>query len=439
MNIAQAHPTPDPLRADPRSHGLWAETAGPTPVCPPLAEVRNVDVAIVGAGYTGLSAALHLAQSGLSCAIVEAREPGFGGAGRNVGLVNAGMWVTPEAVMSTLPAPWGDRLLSELGAGPARVFDLVRRHGMDCQAVPNGTLHCAVGQAGWDEISARAAQWQARGADVVLLDEQEAAARIGSTAYRGALLDRRAGTIQPLAYARGLARAAQAAGATIHGNSPVTAIAHDGRGWRVATGQGALLADWLIVATDAYGQGPTAQVRAEQIHLPYFNIATEPLTADQRAAVLPGLEGAWDTVDVLTSFRLDAAGRLVWGSVGALAGVSAAVHRAWARRAMARVFPMLAETPFASEWFGQIGMTTDNLPRFHTFGPRAYGVSGYNGRGISPGTVFGACLADLVTGRRAEGDLPLPLTDVALPTFRAVRELSYAHGATLVHAVSDRF
>lgn len=429
----------NPLTRDPLSHGLWAQTAPAAPETYALSGLVQADVVIIGAGYTGLSAALHLAEAGLKPVVVEAQDIGFGGAGRNVGLVNAGMWVMPEEVAKTLGAPWGERMLTELGNGPAKVFDIVRRHGMDCEAVPNGTLHCAVGESGWQEINARAAQWQARGADVVVLDQAEAAARIGSTAYRGALLDRRAGTIQPLAYVRGLAHAALKAGATIHSQSPVTGASHDGTKWRVMTADGAVIADWLILATDAYAAGVNPEIRAEQVHLPYFNFATPPLSAAQRAEILPGQEGAWDTVEVLTSFRYDAAGRLVFGSVGALNGPSMGFHRAWAERAMARIFPQLKGVGFDSAWFGKIGMTADNLPRFHSFGPRAFGFSGYNGRGISPGTVFGACLSDLITGARAQSDLPLPLTEIDLPRFRRIRELSYELGATLVHAVSDRF
>lgn len=430
---------PDPLTAAPLTHGLWAATAPAAPPTPPLCAETTADVVIIGAGYTGLSAALHLAEAGRKAAVLEAAEVGFGGAGRNVGLVNAGMWVKPADVVATLGAPWGERLLSELGQGPARVFDLVRRHALDCEATPNGTLHCAIGEKGWQDIRDRAAQWQARGAEVVLLDRDEAAARIGSTAYRGALLDRRAGTIQPLAYARGLARAALQAGAMIHSESPVTSVAQAGAGWQVTTPQGTVRADWLILAADAYGLGAAAQARAEQVHLPYFNFATPPLSAEQRAAILPNREGAWDTAEVLTSYRYDAAGRLVFGSVGALTPLAGATHRAWAERAMARIFPQLAGVGFDSAWYGQIGMTADNLPRFHQFGPCAFGFSGYNGRGIAPGTVFGACLADLVTGARRIDDLPLPLTDLALPRFRRLRELSYEHGATLVHATSARF
>ncbi len=142
-------------------------------------------------------------------AVLEAVEIGFGGSGRNVGLVNAGMWVMPDDLPGALGPVYGDRLLTLLGDAPRRVFDLVERHGIACEINPAGTLHCAVGASGLAEIASGARAMAARAAPPVeLLDADETAAKVGSAAYAGALLDRRAGTIQPLAYVRGLAAAA---------------------------------------------------------------------------------------------------------------------------------------------------------------------------------------------------------------------------------------
>lgn len=424
---------------DPLTHGLWEASSPSGPAAEPLARDIVAEVVIVGGGFTGCSAAYHLASAGKAPVLLEAERIGFGGAGRNVGLVNAGMWVMPGDLLSTLDPPFGERLLQQLGEAPRLVFDLVARLGIDCEAVANGTLHCAVGEKGWNDISKRARQWQARGADVELLDANAAARAIGSDAYAGALLDRRAGTIQPLAYVRGLAEHAIRAGARIYSGSPALAFEDLGSAWRVTTPQGSVVANWVILSTDAYSHGSCADIRREQVMLPYFQIATRPLAPELQPTVLPGKQGAWDTKSILSSFRLDARGRLVFGSVGALRGPGRAIHPAWARREISRLFPHLGAVDFEHSWYGRIGMTDNALPRLHRRGRNMISVSGYNGRGIAPGTIFGRDLARLALGEIGIGDLSLPPTELYTAPFNRARAAFYEMGAEIAHFTGSRF
>lgn len=424
---------------DPRSHGLWEQTAPEPPATGPLEADAKADVLIVGGGFTGLSAALHLAEAGRRVIVLEGNEIGFGAAGRNVGLINAGMWVMPDDLPGELGEVHGERLLNLLGNGPQVVMELINRHGIGCELERQGTLHCAVGKAGLKEITDRASQWQKRGAAVTLLSAAETAARVGSTAYSGALLDKRAGTLQPLAYVRGLAHAAVRAGAILHTSSRVVSSERAGSGWTVATAKASVTAEWVVVATDAYSTGPWESVRREQVHLPYFNLATRPLPAEVLASILPGREGGWDTKEILSSFRRDHAGRLVFGSVGALRRGGASIHKAWARRSLARLFPQIVNVEFECEWYGKIGMTDNALPRFHRFAPNVVGFSGYNGRGIAPGTVFGRTLAQHILGELGEADLPLPVSDISEPSFRGTKEAYYETGAQIAHFAGERF
>jgi glycine/D-amino acid oxidase-like deaminating enzyme len=429
------------MNNDPRSHGLWEASAPAAPATPPLAGDVSADVAIVGAGYTGLSAALHLALGGASAVVIEAVDIGFGGSGRNVGLVNAGMWVMPSALHETLGRTYGPRLLRQLGDAPALVFELIERHCIDCQPVRAGTLHCAANAKGLAQLKERARQWQALGAPVRLLDAEETAAKVGTTAYRGSLLDLRAGTIQPLAYVRGLAAAAIAAGARLHSGSPVVAVEDLGSAWRVrAASGGSVRAKWVIVATNAYTgpNGVWSQLGEELVRLPYFNLATAPLPEELASSILPERQGAWDTRQVLSSLRFDRAGRLVFGSVGALRGSGRSIHSAWGRRALAKLFPRLMGVRFEHEWFGSIGMTADAVPRFHELGRNTVSFSGYNGRGIAPGTTFGRDLARLVLGELSRSDLSLPVTTVAPASLKPVKEVFYEVGAQAAHLVGAR-
>ena len=423
------------MQNDPLSHGLWETTAPPAPPTSPLNGRIRADVAVVGCGYTGLSAALRLAESGAKVVALEAVEIGFGGAGRNVGLVNAGMWVMPREFPKALGADYGERALTLLGDAPGLVWETIAKHAIDCDPVRNGTLQCAVGAGGLAEIEERARQWGERGAPVRVLTAAEAAKQIGSVAYAGALLDQRAGTIQPLAYARGLARAAIAAGVEICTRSAVRAAERTGGAWLLTTGGGAVEADWVAVATDAYGGAPWPRGRREQVHLPYFNFATPPLSADLQASILPGREGCWDTKTILSSFRFDRAGRLVFGSVGALRGTGLLIHRAWAKRALRKIFPNIGRIEFEQQWFGMIGMTDNALPRFHRLADRVVTVCGYNGRGIGPGTAFGRVLADHMLGLVSEKELPLPVTEPDAPLLPTLKEAYYEAGAQVAHGL----
>ncbi|MEY4416352.1 MAG: hypothetical protein RIQ53_3645 [Pseudomonadota bacterium] len=452
--MAAPHATPSaPLSTAgtaPASHGLWAASAPPAPPAGPLTAdlsgAQAVDVVIIGGGYTGCSAALHLAEGGARVALLEARALGHGGAGRNVGLVNAGLWVMPEVLPQVLGPVHGPRLLQLLGDGPRTVFELIARHGIACEAVHRGTLHCAVGASGLTELHQRARQWQALGAPVTVLDAARTAERTGTPAYAGSLLDLRAGTVQPLAYVRGLAAAAQRAGAQLYVGSRAVRAEATGTaqqpGWCLHTDTGGRVqARWVLVATDAYTgeHGLWPALQTEQVSLPYFNLATEPLTPRQAAGLLPGGEGAWDTRQVLTSFRMDAAGRLVFGSVGALQGSGRAVHTAWARRAMARLFPQLRGVALQHAWHGTIGMTHDAIPRLHTLAPQVLAVAGYNGRGISPGTVMGRALARHILGLDAPDALPLPFSTPEPERWRTLRTAGYEAGAQAQHLVDARW
>lgn len=420
------------------SHGLWEQSAPPPPATLPLNGMTTSEVVVIGAGYTGLSTALHLAQAGRKVVVLEAAQIGHGGSGRNVGLINAGMWVQPEELPKVLGAVHGERLLHMLGDAPKLVMEIIDRFGIKCELERSGTLHCAVGPQGLAELTERARQWQKLGAPVELLSATEASSRTGTDAYAGALLDRRAGTLQPMAYVRGLAEAAVNAGVTIHTGSPVTSYGAEGKAWKVVTPGGSVTAEWVVVATDVYGAGPWEKVRREQVILPYFNLATKPLSDNLRRSILPGGEGAWDTKDILSSFRMDQAGRLIFGSVGALRNAGTAIHVAWAKRAVTRLFPQLGAVEFDSLWYGSIGMTANNLPRFHRYDRNVIGFSGFNGRGIAPGTVFGRTLARHIIGELGEEDLPLPVTELKQEPFLAVREAYFEAGARAAHFVGER-
>jgi glycine/D-amino acid oxidase-like deaminating enzyme len=416
---------------------LWRATGGRPLDAPAFAGARSVDLAIIGAGFTGSAAALEAARLGASVCLLEAETVGHGGSGRNVGLVNAGLWLPPDQVMAQMGEGPGRRLIAALADAPSRVFDLIAREGIDCEATRAGTLHLAHAPAGLADLRDRLRQGLAHGAPLSLLDAEETARRTGSRAFHGALFDPRAGTIQPLAYARGLARAALRAGAALFERSPVTALSRDGGVWRIELGGRVLRAARLLVATNAYHLwlGPVVQPRFVPVH--YCQYATDPLPEALRQTILPGGEGCWDTALVMSSVRMDRAGRLIIGGIGNGGGPAGAIHADWARRKLARLYPALRGQRLAHGWSGRIAMTADHIPKILAFGPDALACFGYSGRGIGPGTVFGIEAARaLLSGERA--GLPVTPVPAHAEPMVAARATWVEAGACAAHAVGAR-
>ncbi len=376
-----------------------------------------------------MSTALHAAQDGARVLVAEAKTIGFGGSGRNVGLVNAGLWLPPGEVARKMGEAPARRLTQALAQGPALVFELIEHFQIECEVVRNGTLHCAHSSAGMRNLIARHDQLVATGAPIVLLDTDAAQKRVGSRAIQGALFDPRAGTIQPLGYARGLARAARNAGAMIVEGSPVRRYRHDGRVWQVDVNGTQITADALIEGTNANGTTP-----GRFAPLNFFQMATEPLPDALLDGILPGKEGCWDTATVMTSFRLDKAGRMIVGAIGGMGHAASGVHRRWAAHKMASLFPQLAGLPLTTAWSGVIANTADHLPKVLRLGPRGLSAFGYSGRGIGTGTVFGKAMARAVLSGD-EGDLPIAPIDSYRDPLPRLRGLYYETGALAAHAL----
>ncbi|MEJ1995200.1 MAG: FAD-binding oxidoreductase [Limibacillus sp.] len=408
-----------------RRLSLWDQTAPQPPETGPLRGERQAEAVIVGGGFTGCAAALRLAEAGKDVVLLEAAGFGEGGSGRNVGLVNAGLWMPPGDIEAAMGEAAARRLCEPLAEGPARVFSLIERHQMNCEAVREGTIHAAHNRAGLADLKRRHAQWQKLGAPVTLLNEQETALRTGTKVFKGGLFDARAGTINPMGYVRGLARAAINAGADLHGASAVMKLERREGLWRVETAEGAVTAPKAILATNAYSADLLPGLERAFTPISFYQLATAPL-GGQSSGILPGREGLWDTGKIMTAVRVDAAGRLLLGSMGALYGRDAALTKRWGNKTLRWIFPGLGPVSWEAAWSGRIAMTRDHLPRLLSPEPGLYVPIGYNGRGISPGTVFGEALANLIAGHIGEEELPLALTERWEEPLRESRRLFYS-------------
>ncbi|WP_170328589.1 NAD(P)/FAD-dependent oxidoreductase [Ruegeria arenilitoris] len=419
------------------NQSLWLKTCQERVESSRLNGDMTVDLAVIGGGYTGCSAALTAAQAGASVCLLEAQEIGHGGSGRNVGLANAGLWLPPEDIRQHLGREAGDRLIDLLAAAPGDVFDLIENHDINCEPVRNGTLHCAHSAKGLRDLQTRHTQLSATGAPVELLSSSQTELRTGSAAFQGALFDPRAGTIQPLSYVRGLARAAAEVGAKIATQSAVQSMQHNGGVWTLKTDQGTVRAKALIQATNAYHQWLQASV-PEYVPVYYFQFSTAPLSDNLRASILSGGEGCWDTGLIMTSFRMDAEGRLILGAMGDLGQAGRAAHTAWIRRKLSELFPQLADQRLIEGWHGRIAMTSDHIPKITQIGPGALSVHGYSGRGIGPGTVFGRLAAESLL-RDDPSLLPVPAVPEYHESWTGLRRAYFETGAALTHFVKARF
>lgn len=372
----------------------------------------TVDVAIVGGGYTGLSTALHCAEKGLSAHVLEAEQIGFGGSGRNCGLVNAALWLPPQKVRERLGQTYGPRFIKKFGSGPAYVFSLIEKHQIRCEVTRTGTIHAAHGPSGFNDLQERHKEWQRLGEPVDLLSREQVSELIGTNHFHGGLLDQRCGTINPMGYCRGLARAAMGAGATISTGVRANKLRRDGDLWKVETNQGVITAKAVVLGTNAYTDDLWPGLKRIFTMIHYFQLATKPL-GSEASHILPGKQGLWDTGQIMFNVRRDAFDRLLLGSMGKVVGAKdhGLSHR-WAKKKIAKIFPEVGPVEFDEVWHGQIAMTPDHLPRIYELETNLFTPIGYNGRGITTGTMFGETLAGLLTGMD-RADLPMPMTEMA--------------------------
>lgn len=397
--------------SDPRS-ALWSSTAAPAPETPPLKGDRRADVCIVGGGFTGLSAALHLAEAGVDTVLVEAEHPGFGASGRNHGQVVPGYSKhSPDEIAAKLGKERGEALNRWVQDSAALVFDLIRRHGIDCDAVHKGWLMPAHNAERLAIARAKHDQWAARGAAVEFLDRDQTADITGSPHYIGAWMHRGGGNIQPLGYTRGLARAAQKAGAAIHGASPALSIERGGGYWRVKTPGGTVTAEKAVLATNAYGGDLWPALARSIVPVRLFQSATAPLSDNIARSILPQGHSISDSRRALWSFRKDRDGRLVVGAAPLFtAGVRGSVNRIVGDH-IKMVFPQVGEIRLEHIWDGRVAVTTDRLPHLHELAEGLYAGLGYSGRGIAMATGMGKVLAERVLGK-PPAELPFPTMPV---------------------------
>ncbi|WP_165357288.1 FAD-binding oxidoreductase [Sphingosinicella sp. CPCC 101087] len=382
------------------SPSLWQGTAPAGPALEPLAGHAETDVLIVGGGIAGVSTALHLAEAGSDVLLVEAGELGSGATGQSGGLV-APDFVrhNPDAVGQALGRAAGERLTRFVGGSAQRCFELIARHGIDCDSRQDGFYSpvCTPSRASAQRIAAE--QWRARGFDVATLDARETERMIGTSAYCGSSRFGQGGSLNPIAYVRGLARAAASAGAQLHIRTPVEALGYVGDRWQARTSKGVVSARRVVLAANGGNPGLHPAMDRSVLPLEVVEFATEPLSSDLRTLILPQGGAFTDKAPYIFTARYDGAGRLISAFPKSYFVSGQEAFRAEAKRRLGKCFKGLETVGIEVLWEGVAWINASFLPEVYDLGQQAYAIQACNGRGISINTAIGIELATaLVTG-----------------------------------------
>jgi glycine/D-amino acid oxidase-like deaminating enzyme len=387
---------------------LYADTAVPPAVTPALDVDRNVSVAIIGGGYAGLSTALHLAEQGTEAIVLEAREPGLGASGNNGGQLNPGLKLDPDAIEATFGADLGGRMIAFAYNTPGFTLDLIRRLGIACAARQNGTLRAAYHETHAAAVETTAEQCMLRGMPVSVLDRDALRETTGTDRYVRAMFDARGGDVQPLNYARGLARAALAAGASIHGQTPATSLRREAGRWRIETPAAVVGAEKVLIATNGFTDDLWPGLRRTIVPVFSSIAATEPLPDPIARQIMPTRSVLYESGHITVYYRIDASNRLLMGGRGPMRWIKDPSSVAYLTRYATRLWPALEGIRWTHGWNSRLAMTADHYPHVHEPGPGALAYLGCNGRGVALATAMGQQLAKrLVGGETAEIDMPI--------------------------------
>ncbi len=417
----------------------YAATRGPAPDAAPLEGDAEADVCVIGGGYAGLSAALHLARAGKNVVLLEADRLGWGASGRNGGQVHVGMRREQEWLEQHL-GPDDARELWRMALDARTHLDwLIEDRGAACDFMP-GYLHVDH-RAGYvphtrahvDHLRARYGY-----AHVRFVDRDEARHLVGSGGYHGGMLDARGGHLHALDFALGIARAASAAGADLHERSAATSLDRHYDRWRVGTPSGSVTADRVLLACNGYLRGLEPRVEQRVMPINNYVAVTAPLGPDRAAGIVRDGYAVSDSRFVVYYFRITPDHRLLFGGGENYSYRFPADIAGFVRRHMLAIFPQLADVAIDHAWGGTLAITPNRLPFVREVEPGLIAVGGFSGLGVVMAPYVGKLVADALTGNDADyarlARLPVP----RFPGGRLMRWPTLVAAMSLL-ALRDRF
>ncbi len=387
---------------------LWQHTAINPPKTETLEGSVQFDVTIVGAGITGLRTALELTKKGLSVAVLDKHEPGWGASGRSGGQINPLAHAQPNEIIDQLGPVFGPRMLDNYINSADEVFNIIEQYDLKCDAQRNGWLRGAHSRIAIPHLEKMAKNWSDLGLDIDSVEGNELHHLLGSEGYSYATRVKSGGSLHPLSYTRELARVALENGAKIYRDSEVTEVIKKGSSWQLTTNTAVVNSDWVVFCTNGYTDDSLKGLKETIIPLISVQAATRPLSDEEYSHVLPEGHTISDTRRVIYYGRKDNRNRILLGSLGT-SELCVGSDRDRIHKAFEAVFPQFKPQDLEFFWGGRIAHTKDVLPHLHEPAPGILAGLGCNGRGIAMGTVMGRILSERVLGKKQQ-DMSIPTT-----------------------------
>jgi len=398
----------------------------------------TADICVVGAGYSGMSTAIHLAEQGLKVVVVEAAEVGWGASGRNGGQVVNGL----NASLATIGKRYGDKTANFVGGlvqeGASIIYDWIERYGIDCD-LKRGNIYAAYTEQHMRDLEAKKALWQRHGMDDhELLDRAAIRKHIGSDVYVGGMIDHSGGHVHPLNLVLGEAKAFEGLGGVIYEHSPVTRVGQSPDSAVVETSGGRVAAKTVVVCGNAYLGNVVPELTSRVMPVSTQMMATAPLGKERAEALLPTGVCVEDVRYILDYFRVSADYRLIFGGGVVYGGTDPADVVAKLRPNMEKVFPQLKGERIDFAWSGNFALSFSRVPQMGRLGNRIYFAHGYSGHGVTGSHLFGRILSEAIQGNTKRFDTFAALPWIPFPGGRMFRA-QYSTIGSWWYEFKDRF